>query len=131
MTSSSKFFEENSNLSMEPKELGKIIAFRINAICLSFFCFKIIGFQNFCFSIVFILWLALVANQRTKSIKKNHKLFRLIAPKPVSGKNKKCFESGAFSDQILTESIRLQFRGFIAAIFIYMYHSFNSMVKRQ
>ena len=38
-------------------------------------------------------------------------------------------------DQILTERIRLQFRDFITAIlvfpFIYMYHSFNSMVKRQ
>ena len=36
-------------------------------------------------------------------------------------------------DQILTESIRLQFRDFITVIlvfpFIYMYHSFNSMVK--
>ena len=38
-------------------------------------------------------------------------------------------------DQILTESIRLQFRDFIAIILvfplIYMYRTFNSMVKGQ
>ena len=38
-------------------------------------------------------------------------------------------------DQILTEIIRLKFHDFITVIlvfpFTYMYHSFNSMVKRQ
>ena len=65
------------------------------------FCLGSIGFQNFCFSIVFILWLAFFANQQTKSIEK-HKPFRLIAPKQVkidmSGKNKKSLNLGAFSD---------------------------------
>ena len=43
-------------------------------------CFGITGFRSFCFSIVFILWLAFFANQHTKSIEK-HELFRTIAPK--------------------------------------------------
>ena len=38
-------------------------------------------------------------------------------------------------DQILTESTRLQFHDFITVILLfrltYMYHSFNSMVKRR
>ena len=46
------------------------------------YCLGIIDFQNFCFSIVFILWLAFFASQHTKSMEK-HKLFRLIAPKQV------------------------------------------------
>ena len=46
------------------------------------FCLAIIGSQNCCFPIVFILWLAYFANQHTKSIEK-HKHFSLIAPKQV------------------------------------------------
>ena len=32
---------------------------------------EIIGFQNFCFSIVFTLWSAFFANEHTKSIEKH------------------------------------------------------------
>ena len=65
------------------------------------FCLGIIGFQNFCYSIVFILWLEVFANQHTKSIEK-HKHFGLIAPKQMKidmpCNNKKSLNSGAFSD---------------------------------
>ena len=65
------------------------------------FYLGIIGFQNFCFSIVFILWLALFANDHTKSIEK-HRLFKLIAPKQVKidmhCRNKESLNLSAFSD---------------------------------
>ena len=64
-------------------------------------CFEIIGFQNFCFSIVFLLWLACFANQHTKTVE-THKLCRLIAPKQMKldmpCKNKKSLNLSAFSD---------------------------------
>ena len=69
------------------------------------FCLQIIGFQNFYFSIVFILWLALFANQHTKSIEK-HKLSNLIAPKQVKidvpCRNEKSLNLGAFSDTLVS-----------------------------
>ena len=47
-------------------------------VCVITFCFGIIGFQNFCFSIVFKLWLAFFANQYTKSIQKTNFLDSLL-----------------------------------------------------
>ena len=51
-------------------------------LCVYHFSFGNYRLSKLCFSIVFILWLALFANQHTKSIEKR-KLLKLIAPKQV------------------------------------------------
>ena len=81
--SSSKIFQGKlKNFLWNLKELDKIrVFFKISTVS-NTFCLAIIGSQNFCFPIVFILWLAYFANQHTKSIEK-HKHFSLIAPKQV------------------------------------------------
>ena len=50
--------------------------------CVYHFLFRNYRLSTLLFFHCFILWLALFANQHTKSIEK-HKLFRLIAPKQV------------------------------------------------
>ena len=65
------------------------------------FRLRTVGFQEFCFSIVFILCLAYFANQHTKSVEK-HKYCKLIAPKQVKidmpCENEKSLNLGPFSD---------------------------------
>ena len=82
VTSSSKFFIEISKLLMKPERAQQNKSFLNQDFVSITFRLEIIGFQNFYFSIVFILWLAFFANQYTKSIEK-HKLFRLIAAKQM------------------------------------------------
>ena len=69
---------------MEPERARQNESFfkKINTVSITF-CLGIIGFHNFRFSIAFILWLALFANQHTKSIEKHKLLEVLIEPRCI------------------------------------------------
>ena len=92
VTSLSKLFTENSDLSMEPERA------RQNKSC--HFCLEMISFSKLLFFNCFYI-VAFFANRHTKSTER-HKLFRVITPKPVeidmSSNIKKCLNLGAFSD---------------------------------
>ena len=101
VTSSSKFFRENSKLFMEFGRSRQNKSFFKSTLCGYHFLFGNYWLSKLFFSIVFMLWLALFANQHTKSIEK-HKHIRFIASKQVKidmpCRNEKFLKLGAFSD---------------------------------
>ena len=86
LTSSSKFFRENSELMIEPERVRQNKSFLKLTLCVYHFLFG--NYRTF-------------AKQHTKSIGK-HKPLELIAPKQVKTdmpcRNKKSLNFGAFSD---------------------------------
>ena len=65
VTSSSKFFRENSKLLIEHERARQNKSFLNQHYVSIAFRLGIISFQNFCFSIVVILWLAFFASEYT------------------------------------------------------------------